>query len=222
MRIWGKVMDRKILVGSIIAVAILIGVSFTSVVGYSSVKYDLKASPLFDIRTKRAIEEDIKNTLTTNYIGKKNKVAINFLIPTRATISQNVMQKIKEIDDKIFEKLLIFVIQQTHNSDKIPPEILQAILIIKEETNKEMHQENNKLDTVLCETLYCQTFRCNTVFKGCLTHGIFTILIKILDNLYTITEKIPLFKGNFILTLYQLISHLYYRVTTIWTLFCPL
>ncbi len=221
MRTWGKVMDKKLLIGSIIAAAILIGVSFTSVVGYNNVKSDFKVSPLFDIRTNRAIEEDIRNTLTTNYIGKENKVVIPFLIPTRATINQNIMQKIKETDDNVFEKLLAFIIQQIHYSDKIPPEILEAIYVIKDETNKEMHRENAKLDTVLCESLYCQTVRCDTVFKGCLTHGIFTSLIKILDKLYTFTEKIPLFKGNFILTLYHLISHFYFRVTTIWTLFCP-
>jgi len=37
-------MKKKIIIGSIIAVAILIGVSFTSVVGYRIVASDVKAS----------------------------------------------------------------------------------------------------------------------------------------------------------------------------------
>ena len=53
-------MNKKILIGSIIAVTILIGVSFTSVVGYRSVASDVKASPLFNIRTSRAIDEEEK------------------------------------------------------------------------------------------------------------------------------------------------------------------
>ena len=42
-------MNNKILSGSIIAVTVLIGVSFTSVVGYRSVASDVKVSPLFNM-----------------------------------------------------------------------------------------------------------------------------------------------------------------------------
>ena len=44
MRIWGKEMKKKILIGSIIAVVLLVLVSFSSVVGYNSVKSDLDIS----------------------------------------------------------------------------------------------------------------------------------------------------------------------------------
>jgi len=50
-------MNKKILLGSILSVAILILVSFTSVLGYNSVDSDVKASPLFNIRSSRAIDE---------------------------------------------------------------------------------------------------------------------------------------------------------------------
>jgi hypothetical protein len=42
-------MNKKILIDSIIAVEILVLVSFTSVVGYISVESDVKISPLFNI-----------------------------------------------------------------------------------------------------------------------------------------------------------------------------
>ncbi len=62
-------MNNKILIGSIIAVAILIGVSFTSVVGYNSIESDKKLSPLFNIRTSRAVDKDSKD-LSCEYVGK--------------------------------------------------------------------------------------------------------------------------------------------------------
>ncbi len=53
-------MNKKILIGSIIAVAILILVSFTGVVGYQTTKSSTiaKASPLFTVRSSRAIDEE--------------------------------------------------------------------------------------------------------------------------------------------------------------------
>ena len=65
-------MDKRILaLGSICAVAILLGVSFTSVVGYASVKSNyVRASPLFSTRTRQAIEDENRDITTYNYIGK--------------------------------------------------------------------------------------------------------------------------------------------------------
>ncbi|UCD14590.1 MAG: hypothetical protein JSW60_04005 [Thermoplasmatales archaeon] len=68
-------MVKKILIGSIIAVAVLICVSFTSVVGFQSVKSNVKASPRFTVRTKRAIDEESKD-LTCDYVGKGEEIII--------------------------------------------------------------------------------------------------------------------------------------------------
>ena len=53
-------MNNKILIGSIIAVVILVLVSFTGVVGYQTTKFSTiaKASPLFSVRTQRAIDKE--------------------------------------------------------------------------------------------------------------------------------------------------------------------
>ena len=61
-------MRKKLLLGSIIAVVILILVSFTGVVGYQTTKSSTiaRASPLFSVRSKRAIDEEIKD-LTCDY-----------------------------------------------------------------------------------------------------------------------------------------------------------
>ncbi|UCF11709.1 MAG: hypothetical protein JSW06_06570 [Thermoplasmatales archaeon] len=51
-------MNKKILIGCIIGFTILIGVSFTSVVSYGSVKSTSALnSPLYNMRSQRATEQ---------------------------------------------------------------------------------------------------------------------------------------------------------------------
>ena len=56
-------MNKKILMGSIVSVAILILVSFTGVVGYQTTKSSTiaRASPLFTVRSNRAIDKESKD-----------------------------------------------------------------------------------------------------------------------------------------------------------------
>ena len=54
-------MEKKILVGSIKLTVMLTLVSFTSIVGLPTIKPNSeKASPLFSIKTKRAVGEESK------------------------------------------------------------------------------------------------------------------------------------------------------------------
>ena len=99
MRIWGKNMNKKILIGSIIATAILIGVSFTSVIGYRSVDSCIRASPLFNIRSPRAIYEESED-LSCEYVRKGD--GINLLIPDRQLLFQTVFNRISKMDDKTY------------------------------------------------------------------------------------------------------------------------
>ena len=64
-------MKRKILLGSFFAVAILILISYTSVVGFQKTQSDSeKLSPLFQIRTIKTLDEHSDQSFTRNYIGK--------------------------------------------------------------------------------------------------------------------------------------------------------
>jgi hypothetical protein len=99
-------MKEKILIRSIIAVAVLINVSFTSVVGYRSMASDVKASPLFNIRRSRAIDEDSKD-LSCEYVGKGD--LINLLIPDRdkkKALMQRLIDKIRKMNDEAFNKVV--------------------------------------------------------------------------------------------------------------------
>ena len=96
-------MNKKILLGSIIAVAILVLVSFTGVVGYQTTKSTIaKASPLFSVRSSRAIDEESRD-LTCDYVGKGEE--INIPIPKRNTNGNlliHALNRIKKVDrDKI-------------------------------------------------------------------------------------------------------------------------
>ncbi len=110
-------MNNKILIGSIIAVAILIGVSFTSVVGYNSIESDKKLSPLFNIRTSRAVDKDSKD-LSCEYVGKGEE--INILIPkidNNKALIQEVIDRIRKMDDKTYDELIDLLIQHIQEKD---------------------------------------------------------------------------------------------------------
>ncbi|UCD13327.1 MAG: hypothetical protein JSW60_07155, partial [Thermoplasmatales archaeon] len=104
-------MNKKILIGSIIAVAVLIGVSFTSVVGYSNVKSNsIETSPLFTVRTKRAIDEESRD-LIYDYVGKGEEIIIP--LPKRkdrAVLQQKFIDIINSMDDTTFNRFLNIVI----------------------------------------------------------------------------------------------------------------
>ena len=205
----GTEMNNKIFIGSIIVVVVLVMVSFTSVIGYHSVESEVKATPLFNTRTSIAIGEESKNNLVTNYIGKGNEDTFNFLVMSRAILRQKIIQKIKAIDDNIFEKILSHALQGYLNSDYTPPEILEALYIMKDETDKAVYQEKVRLDTVLCQTLNCHTVNCNTVLNGCLAYRFYIGIIKLLDSLYSHAEQIPIFNGIIIKLLYDILRELY-------------
>jgi len=111
-------MNKKILIGSIIAVAILIGVSFTSVVGYRSVASDVKLSPLFNIRTSRAIDEESEE-LSCEYVGKGEEILLS--IPKRDSygfLINRALHRLKEIDkDTLVKVLETFMINRDVNID---------------------------------------------------------------------------------------------------------
>ena len=116
-------MKKRILLGSIFAVVILMFLSFTNVVGIHTINSnsDSVSSPLFSIRTKRAINEE-QEFETGSYLGKGKELPIS--IPKRDTkkaMIQNFIVRINQMDDKTFNKLvnnIITHINQDDNSHK--------------------------------------------------------------------------------------------------------
>lgn len=113
-------MNKKTLIGSIIAITVLIGVSFSSVIGYRSVKSNVITSPLFNIRTNRAIDKQNVD-LKYQYVGKDND--INLIIPDRNYNIERIQKSIgfiQSMNDETFNKFLNLVINriQTNNEFK--------------------------------------------------------------------------------------------------------
>jgi hypothetical protein len=99
-------------------VSLLIGVSFTSVVGYNSVEPDLKSSPLFNIRTSRAINQGGKG-FTTDYVGKGEEITIMLPIYNHRDIQlKKVIDFISRMDDKTFKSYLNLIIKKIQNNNK--------------------------------------------------------------------------------------------------------
>jgi hypothetical protein len=111
-------MDKRILtLGCICAVAILLGVSFSSVVGHSSNKSNfVKVSPLYSIRTNKAIENG-EDVTTCVYVGKgrQSKISIPVIDVNRAIL----IDKFRGMDDNAFSKFIALAIINANNNYQI-------------------------------------------------------------------------------------------------------
>jgi len=64
-------MNRRIILLSTMTVIMLIIIAFTSTVNSDNSKPIRKESPLFNIRTRKAIREKIKDIIKTRFIGER-------------------------------------------------------------------------------------------------------------------------------------------------------
>jgi len=111
-------MNNKTIIGSIIAVAILILVSFTSVVGYNSVESNKILSPLFNVRSDRAVNKEGKD-ITCDYVGKGEESVLS--IPkrdNRTALLQRFIDIIIGMDDATFNRFLKFAFNQIQNNNQ--------------------------------------------------------------------------------------------------------
>ena len=110
---------------SICAVVLLVLGSLSNVVGYQSVKStSTTESPLFSIRTQKAINKD-SNVLTSNYLGKGFSEISFPLKDNRTALIQKVLDKIRTMDDKEFNRFQSLILswfyekQHIKNTDNV-------------------------------------------------------------------------------------------------------
>jgi len=114
-------MKRKILIGSIIAVVILVLVSFTGVVGYQTTKSSTiaRASPLFTVRSSRAIDEESKD-IACNYVGKGEVTDIYLPKGNDRTDSVDALiNVVKRMDDKSLRRFAYLITYRLKQSDEL-------------------------------------------------------------------------------------------------------
>jgi hypothetical protein len=133
MNIWNENMNIKCVIGSIIVVVAVIGISFTSVVGNKSIESDVNVSPLFNIRTNNAIGKE-NNNLNCYYANKGKIISI----PKRddnVIIIQKIVDSIHTMDDETFEKYVNYIICNAHRdkgvNDINPYDIRKALYLLR-------------------------------------------------------------------------------------------
>jgi len=131
-----KVMDKYPLIGvSIIAVVLLVLGSLTNVVGYQSVKSTaMSGSPLFSVRTKKAINQENRNILTSDYLGKG--IESNLLFPVRENGTgtlQQFIERIQTMDENEFSRFQSLVVSRL-SEDKSNKNIdsIQVLSLLKQ------------------------------------------------------------------------------------------
>ena len=156
-------MKKKILIGSIIAIIILILVSFTGVVGYHTTKSNVRASPLFNIRTSRAIDEESKD-ITCDYVGKGEETSIHLSSRMKRTERvQKVISIIGKMDGKAFSKFIGRIILHLKSKEQMADTetsyVIQALHNIRENPNDKKYYdtENNPIDETV-EYVSCRWF----------------------------------------------------------------
>ncbi len=123
-------MKKKILIGSIIAVVILVLVSFTGVVGYQTTQSSTidRASPLFTVRSSRAIDEDSKD-FTCDYVGKGEECNIQF--PQRMIESYKIgraLELLSKMDDKTFQRFINGINNWNYQNREIESEYIPKMV----------------------------------------------------------------------------------------------
>lgn len=151
-------MNKKLLLGgSVTAVVILVLAGLSPVVGYNSVESSVKDSPLFSVRTKRAIDAE-QDSLICDYVGKDKRNTVP--IPTlnsRNTLFQIFIDRISIMDDKEFNRLIALVINHVHQNNKIENEDVDEIITFfytlranPEEDKKFIPDRGNKSLSFFC------------------------------------------------------------------------
>jgi len=157
-------MNKNILIGSVIVVAILVGVSLTSVVGYQSVEYSLKESPLFNVRSGRAIEKG-SNEVTCDYVGKGIETNLNVPeLNNRIDKIDALITAIKMMDDKslkIFANYIALQLKQSHEFQAYTSEdIFQTLMQLKENPDIIIHQIEQQEDSRMMSNICTYYITC--------------------------------------------------------------
>ena len=192
-------MNKKILLGSSLgAVVILILVSFTGVVGYQTTKSSTiaKASPLFNTRINRAIDNEIED-MNCNYVGKNRRSLIVLASPDRRiTLIREFVDKISMMNDKIFTGLLIRILNLINNNDKIRNENKIEIIITlqylknnPDETMEYLKDIKNEVENRKIFELQGYTLSGEWA-PGCIIVFIFDFLFYILGSLFIIISAL--------------------------------
>jgi len=132
-------MNKKALVISILAAALIVLASLSSVVGTIAVKSNDEkisiASPLFAVRTQRSLNKEETKKINSNYLGKGN--TLNLLFLRKSSLQSYIDKALKIIDAR--PQILSLVVDRTAKMPEIITLLKENDLTINE-FKSQMHQ----------------------------------------------------------------------------------
>jgi hypothetical protein len=145
---------KTLLIGTIATVILLVFVSFSSVVGFQTkIISSTKTSPLFSVRTKRAIDER-RDALPCKYLGK-GKESVSSISTRKNQIGPELVDKIKNMNSEIFNRFKILVIKQARQDinlkNKDIGELIDELNQLREEPEILKYADSSYTDKpILC------------------------------------------------------------------------
>lgn len=201
---------KKIIIGSLGMVTILILISFTNVIGLQSIKStSVDDTPLFSIRTQKAINQSDKTNLISDYLGKGFNELSFPILDNRTALFQKIIEIIQRLDDKEFNKFQSLILSQIYKNKNIEnTNNVNLLNILKQsvfQKDSDFKQYNKYFNFTHPPTQYlCPTYfplNCFTMgkwFPGCLVSFILVLIVgffgvvyyEILHLLISILEEI--------------------------------
>ena len=126
-----KDMSKKPLIEvSLYVMVLLVLGSLSTVVGYQSDQSIVNDSPLFSIRTKRAMNQQ-QNIITSQYLGREKSYNLLLLSrPNETSIVYKIINVIQNMNDASFERFVKLVVDRFLKQEKF--EEISVKLFIKE------------------------------------------------------------------------------------------
>jgi hypothetical protein len=182
--------DKKPLIGlSICAVVLLVLGSLSNVVGYQSVKSTVNDSPLFNVRTQRATNQQ-KNIIISQYLGIGKGNLLQFPIKDAKTEAlKNAIEFINKMNDKTFHRFVEKIktlISQKENTKDIDFNDIENILhqLRKNSEVFLIYIDGNSESRTLFETpSVCW-------FPGCIIGAILILMMVIFIMVFVPTEMV--------------------------------
>jgi hypothetical protein len=164
----------------------LIGVSFTSAVGYRSVMSDKKSSPLFNIRSSRAIDGENED-LSCEYVGKGN--GIDLLIPdtdNELELLRKVLEIIQSMDDETFYRFINLCTYRTQQRKEFKDVSVDEVITALSQIHKNQEVIINYNDNVREFTWREGFIPTICWFPGCSIIATLLIVGSLISSLYAL------------------------------------
>jgi hypothetical protein len=196
MSYMGNIVNKKLLIcGSILAVVLIVLASFTSVVGFQSTKSKLVDSPLFSIRTRRAIDAEEQDTITCEYVGKGKEIVIPLPIrDNRISLLNKVLTSIERMNDKQFQRfsaLIINRIRQDNRYKSIDTDEIDSALSQLRENPKTLEIRGYADDgSIITSPIICWTWERTLCWPWKIIMILYFIIHCLLD-IYTVLFQCP-------------------------------